>query len=77
MGEYIYRSTFLDLVLVGGEWSASRSCRFTPGERAPVTHWIGGSVDPRAGLDDVDLNTYVTSNFLELKSGIIIRVKFL
>jgi hypothetical protein len=21
-------------VLVGGEWSASRSCRFTPGERA-------------------------------------------
>jgi hypothetical protein len=25
---------------------------FTPGERAPGTHWIGGLVDSRAGLDD-------------------------
>jgi hypothetical protein len=25
--------------------------RFTPGERTPVTHWIGGWVDHRAGLD--------------------------
>jgi hypothetical protein len=25
--------------------------RFTPGERTPGTHWIGGSVGPRAGLD--------------------------
>jgi hypothetical protein len=24
-----------------------------PGERTPDTHWIGGWVDPRAGLDDV------------------------
>jgi hypothetical protein len=38
---------------VGGEWSASRPCRFTPRERAPDTHWIGGWVGPRAGLDDV------------------------
>jgi hypothetical protein len=40
------------LALAGGEWSASRPCRFTPGERAPGTHWIGGWVDPRAGLED-------------------------
>jgi hypothetical protein len=33
------------------EWSASRPCRFTPGERAPGTHWIGDWVGPRAGLD--------------------------
>jgi hypothetical protein len=25
--------------------------RFTPGERSPGTHWIGGWVDPRAALD--------------------------
>jgi hypothetical protein len=31
---------FLTLVLVGGEWSASRPGRFTPS-----THWIGGWVD--------------------------------
>jgi hypothetical protein len=33
---------FLTSALVGDEWSASRSGRFTPGERAPGTHWIGG-----------------------------------
>jgi hypothetical protein len=40
--------------LVGGEWSASRPCRFTPWERAPGTPVIGGWVDPRAGLDDME-----------------------
>jgi hypothetical protein len=45
---------FLTSALVGDEWSASRPGRFTPGERAPGTHWIGGWVDPRAGLDDVE-----------------------
>jgi hypothetical protein len=28
--------------------------RFTPGERTPGTHWIGGWVGPRAGLDAGD-----------------------
>jgi hypothetical protein len=37
---------------VGGEWSTSRPGRFTAGERAPGTHWRGGWVDLRAGLDD-------------------------
>jgi hypothetical protein len=36
------------------EWTASRSDRFTPGERAAGTHCIGGWVGPRAGLDDVE-----------------------
>jgi hypothetical protein len=40
--------------LVGGEWSASRPGRFTPGERAPSTYWIGGWEGPRAGLDDME-----------------------
>jgi hypothetical protein len=29
---------FLTSVLVVGERSASRPCRFTPGERVPATH---------------------------------------
>jgi hypothetical protein len=45
---------FLTSAQVGGEWSASRPCRFTPGERAPSTHWIGGWVGPRTSLDDVE-----------------------
>jgi hypothetical protein len=45
---------FLTSTLAGGEWAASRPVRFTPGETAPGTHWIGGWVDPRAGLDDLE-----------------------
>jgi hypothetical protein len=45
---------FLTWALVGGEWSTSHPGRFTPEERAPGTHWIGGSVDFRAGLDDLE-----------------------
>jgi hypothetical protein len=45
---------FLTSALDEGEWSASRPCRFNPRERAPSTHWIGGWVNPRAGLDAVE-----------------------
>jgi hypothetical protein len=45
---------FLSSALAGGEWSVSRPCRFTPGDRAPGTHWIGDWVDPRTGLDDME-----------------------
>jgi hypothetical protein len=41
---------FFTSVLDGCEGSASRPGRFTPGERAPGIHRIGGSPDPRAGL---------------------------
>jgi hypothetical protein len=44
----------LTLALVGGKWSASRLDCLTPGERATGNHWIGGWVDPRAGLDDME-----------------------
>jgi hypothetical protein len=40
--------------LAEGEWSASRPGSFTSGEIAPGTHWIEGSMGPRAGLDDVE-----------------------
>jgi len=36
---------------IGGEQSASRLGRFTDGERAPATLWIGGWVGPTASLD--------------------------
>jgi hypothetical protein len=39
--------------LDGSEGSASRRGRFTPLERAPYTHFIGGWVGPRVSLDAV------------------------
>jgi hypothetical protein len=50
-----------------GEWSASCPCRFTHGERAPATHWIGGWVDPRASLDEVEKKKFLTLPVLELR----------
>jgi hypothetical protein len=49
----VYIHVFLTSALVGGEWSALRPGRFTPGEGAPGTHWVGGWVGPRTGLDDL------------------------
>jgi hypothetical protein len=51
--------------LAGGEWSALRFGRFTPGEGAPDTHWIGGWVGPRAGLDDVEKRKFFALPGLE------------
>jgi hypothetical protein len=57
LGEWKYSSTHnLTSALDGGEWSASRPYRFTPRERGPGTHWIGGWVGPRAVLDAVKGN---------------------
>jgi hypothetical protein len=55
---------YLTSALAGGEWSASRPCRFTAGERAPVTHWIGGWVDR---LDDVEKRKFLTLQGLEFR----------
>jgi hypothetical protein len=52
-GVYVLIHILLTSTLAGGEWSASRPHRFTPGERAPGIYWIG-SVDPRAGLGDME-----------------------
>jgi hypothetical protein len=57
---------FLDLG-TGGEWSTSRPGRFTLGERAPGTHWIGGWVDLRAGLDDLENRKFLTLPGLKLQ----------
>jgi hypothetical protein len=53
-GVGVQNHVFLTLALVGGEWSDSRPVCFTPGERAPGTHWIGGKVGHEAGLEDME-----------------------
>jgi hypothetical protein len=67
MGQWIYIHIFLTSALAGGEWSASRPGRFTPGERDRGTHWIGGWMDPRGGLDDVEKRIFLTLPGLELR----------
>jgi hypothetical protein len=51
-GEEVYLLLIHDL---GTRWgwvvNITPRPRFTPGERTPGTHWTGGWVDPRAGLD--------------------------
>jgi hypothetical protein len=58
---------FLTSEPVGGEWSASRPGRFTPGERAPVTHWIGCWVGLRTRLENVEKRKFLTLPGLELR----------
>jgi hypothetical protein len=53
-GVDVYTHVFFTSALVGGELSTSRSGHFTPWERVPGTHWIGGWVGPKVGLDDME-----------------------
>jgi hypothetical protein len=59
---------FLTSTLVGGEWSASRPGRFTAGEKTPGTHFIGGWVGPRVGLDYTENKKFLTLPGFELRS---------
>jgi hypothetical protein len=54
---------FLTSVLVGGEWSVSRPGRFTPG-----THWIGGWVGLRFGLDYMEKRKLLSPSELGLRN---------
>jgi hypothetical protein len=45
---------FLASVLVGGQLSASSSCRLTPKEIAPGIHLVGWWMDIRDDLNDVE-----------------------
>jgi hypothetical protein len=62
-GVNVYIHVYLISALVGGEWSASRPCRFNPGERTPG---VRGRVDPGAGLDDMEKLKFLTLLVLEL-----------
>jgi hypothetical protein len=55
----VWIRVFMTSELVGREWSASHPGRFTPGEGVSVTNWMGGRVDPRISLDDVE-NTKIS-----------------
>jgi hypothetical protein len=61
-GVDVYIHIFLTSALGESEWSASRLGRFIRD-----THWIGGWVDPRAGLDDVKKWNFLTLPWLELR----------
>jgi hypothetical protein len=61
VGVEVHLHAFLTSPPDAGEWSASQAGRFTPRERAPGTHWIGGWVGPRAGLDAVAKTESITS----------------
>jgi hypothetical protein len=52
-GVEVWLHAFLTSALDGDERSASRPGRFTPTERAPGNHWIGGRVGSGAVLDAV------------------------
>jgi hypothetical protein len=70
--EFIWESgyiihIFLTLALAGSKWSASRPSRFILRERAPGIYWIGGWVDPRASLDDMEKRKFFTLPGLELQ----------
>jgi hypothetical protein len=66
-GVDVYIHIFLTSPLAGGEWSASRHGRFTPGGRTSDTHWIGDWVDPRAGLEYMEKRKFLTQPGLELR----------
>jgi hypothetical protein len=51
---------FFTLALVGGEWLASGSGCFTPGERALGTQSIGILVGPRTSLDSIEKRKLLT-----------------
>jgi hypothetical protein len=60
VGVYAWIHIFLTSALAGGEWSASRPCRFTPGRKIPRY-----PLDRTAGLDDVEKKKFLTTPGLE------------
>jgi hypothetical protein len=58
---------FLTSALDGSERSASRTGRFTSGERALATHWIRDWVGPGTRLDNVEKRQFLTLPGLELR----------
>jgi hypothetical protein len=44
-----------------------------PPGKSPGTHFIGGWVDPRAGLDDMEKWKYFTLSGLELSLSVVVQ----
>jgi hypothetical protein len=58
---------FLTSAPSGGEWSPSRPGCFTEGERGLGNYWIGGWVDHRAGLDNVEKRKFLRLPGIKLR----------
>jgi hypothetical protein len=72
LGEWRYSSMHsLTSALDGGEWSPSRPGRFTPRERAPGTHWIGGWV----GVALIKLHMFPVLSIIKLPITLILNAK--
>jgi hypothetical protein len=61
----------LNSALAGSTWSVLGPDRFIPRERAPTTHWLGGWVDPRAGLDEVGKRKFLSLPGLTLDRSVV------
>jgi hypothetical protein len=59
---FIWETTYLDTKLKKALFLSNASSYGAPG-----THWIGGWVDPRAGLEDVEKRKFMTLLGLELR----------
>jgi hypothetical protein len=66
-GVDVWIHVFLTSAVIGDEWSASHPDRFVPGERVPGTNRIGGWVDPRTGMDDVEMRQNLSLPGIELR----------
>jgi hypothetical protein len=67
MRKWRYSSTILDLD-TWWRWVVSFTpMPLYPHGKSPSTHWIGGRVDPRVGLDDVEKSKFLTLPGLELR----------
>jgi hypothetical protein len=54
------------MALVGGAWSASRL-----EVRAPSTHWTGGWVSLRTGMDSMDMSKFLILLGLKLDPSVV------
>jgi hypothetical protein len=61
-GVDVYIHVFLTSALVASDRSDSRLGRFTH-----ATHWIGGSVGLRTGINDMEMGKFLTLPGLELR----------
>jgi hypothetical protein len=60
MAEWMYRSTFSwPRYYLEESDQVHAPAALTPDERAPSTHWIGGWVGPRTGLDDTEKRVWI------------------
>jgi hypothetical protein len=55
--------------LDGGNWPASHSGRFTPGERGPGNNWTGDQVGARPGVDPAEWKRNISCPWRESNFG--------